>query len=92
LKAGVDLLLYCNDFDVPPRAFEAILEATAQGSLSKEDLEASYRRILDLKKAKLTQPDPLPQEDIVKVVGHPDHLKIAASIANGQIPDGLLPE
>ncbi len=35
LKAGVDLLLYCNDPEVPPQAFEAILGATAQGILKK---------------------------------------------------------
>nr|WP_295901426.1 beta-N-acetylhexosaminidase [uncultured Bdellovibrio sp.] len=92
LRAGVDLLLYCNDPEVPPQAFEAVLEATAQGSLQKTDLEASYRRIMDLKKAKITQPDPLPMSEVVNIVGHPDHLKIASAIANGQIPDGLLPE
>lgn len=92
LKAGVDLLLYCNDPEVPPQALEAILEATAQGTLQKSDLEASYQRILELKRAKITQPDPLPLEDVIKIVGHPDHLKIAAAIANSQMPEGLLPE
>ncbi|UOF00536.1 beta-N-acetylhexosaminidase [Bdellovibrio reynosensis] len=92
LKAGVDLLLYCNEPDAPPKAFEAILEATAQGSLKKEDLEESYRRILELKKTRITQPDPLSMEEVSAIVGHPDHLKIASAIANGQVPDGLLPE
>ncbi|KYG68846.1 hypothetical protein AZI87_06350 [Bdellovibrio bacteriovorus] len=92
LKAGVDLLLYCNDPEVPPQAYEAVLEATAQGSLSKERLEDSYRRIMDLKKTKIPNPEPLPLNEVVNIVGHPDHLKIAKAIANGQVPDGLLPE
>lgn len=92
LKAGVDLLLYCNDPEVPPVAYEAVLEATAQGSLNLEELEESYRHILDLKKTKIPHPDPLPLAEIMKVVGTPDNLRIAAAIANSQIPEGLLPE
>lgn len=92
LQAGVDLLLYCNDPEVPPQAVEAVLEATAQGTLSKEQLLDSHRRILDFKKAKIPHPDPLPLEEVLKIVGHPEHLKIATAVKNGQMPDGLLPE
>lgn len=92
LKAGVDLLLYCNEPEVPPQAYEAVLDATALGSLRIEDLEDSYRHILDLKKARIPHPDPLPLSEVIKVIGNPDHLKIAAAIASGQIPEGLLPE
>lgn len=92
LKAGVDLLLYCNDPEVPPVAVESILEATAQGTLSKANLEESYRRILDVKKAKIPNPDPLPMSEVDLIVGSPEHLKIAEAIANGQAPEGLLPE
>lgn len=92
LKAGADLLLYCNEPDVPPRALEAVIEAVAQGSLDKTSLENSHRRILDLKKAKLTQPDPLPYAEAIKLIGNPEHLKIATAVAHGEIPDGLLPE
>ncbi|MBO9665420.1 MAG: beta-N-acetylhexosaminidase [Bdellovibrio sp.] len=92
LKAGVDLLLYCNEFDVPPIAIEAILGATAQGTLDKAQLEQSHRRILDLKKTKIPHPDPLDMSEVIKIVGHADHIKIATAIANGVTPDGLLPE
>lgn len=92
LKAGVDLLLYCNDPEVPPQALESILGAIAQGTLQRTDLENSYRRILDLKKTKIPHPDPLPLADAIKIIGQPEHLKIASAIGNGQIPDGLLPE
>lgn len=92
LQAGVDMLLYCNDPEAPPQALEAVLEATAQGSLNKAQLENSYRRILEVKKAKITKPDPLPMEEVLKIVGNPDHLKVASAINNGQMPEGLLPE
>lgn len=92
LNAGVDLLLYCNDPEVPPQAIEAILEATAQGTLSEETLKESYQRILDFKKVKIPHPDPLPLDEVLNIVGHPDHLKMAAAISKGQIPEGLLPE
>ena len=92
LKAGVDLLLYCNDPEVPPQAMEAILEATAQGTLSEESLRESHQRILDFKQVKIPHPDPLPLEEVLNIVGHPDHLKMAAAISKGQVPEGLLPE
>lgn len=92
LKAGVDLLLYCNEFDVPPQAIDAILGATAQGTLDKAQLDQSHKRILEVKKAKIPNPDPLELSEVVKIVGHAEHLKIATAIANGTVPDGLLPE
>lgn len=93
LKAGVDLLLYCNVPDSPPMAIEAVVNAVAQGQLNKSKLENSYRKILELKKEKLTeQVDPLPLDQVMKIVGHPDHLKIAAAVAEGKVPAGLLPE
>lgn len=92
LQAGVDLLLYCNDPEVPPQAVEAVLGATAQGSLKREQLETSYRRIMDLKKAKLAHPEPLPLNEALSLIGNPENLKIASAIARGQMPDGLLSE
>lgn len=92
LEAGVDLLLYCNEFDAPPMAIEAITAAVANGRLKKADLEATKARILEVKKERLAEPDPLPLEDVMKIVGSADNLRIAAAIAKGQTPDGLLPE
>ncbi len=91
LKAGVDLLLYCNDPEVPPQAYDAVLEAVAQGSLQRENLEESYNRIMEFKKIKIPNPDPMPLSEAIKIVGHPEHLKIASAIAHGQVPDGLVP-
>lgn len=92
LKAGVDLLLYCNEPEAPPQALEAILEALAQGNLNKEDLQTSYQKILSLKKDKITNAEAIPLEELTNIVGHPEHLRIASAIANGKVPEGLLPE
>lgn len=92
LKAGAELLLYCNEPDIPPIALESILGALAQGSLSAADLEQSHQRILEVKKAKITHPDPFSKEEVAQIVGSAEHLAIAAAIAKGQMPEGLLAE
>lgn len=92
LKAGAELLLYCNEPEVPPQAVEAILGAVAQGSLDSNELEATHKKILEFKKQKIANPDPLPMDEVKKIVGSPENLKIAASIAAGAMPEGLLPE
>ncbi len=92
LKAGVDLLLYCNDPTSPPIAIEAVTEAIVQGSLDRKALEASSSRILDLKKIKLLQPDPRPLDEAMLVIGCEDHLRLADSLRRGEMPEGLLPE
>ncbi len=90
LQAGIDILLYCNEPDVPPVALESLISAVAQGQLNKADIEASHQRIINLKKVKLLVPDPKPYEEVMEVVGHPDHQYLADCIRKGIIPDGLL--
>ncbi len=92
LKAGAELLLYCNEPEVPPQAVEAILGAVAQGTLDKAELEATHKKILDFKKIKISHPDPLPLDEAIKIIGSPENLKVATAIANGVMPEGLLPE
>ncbi len=92
LKAGAELLLYCNEPDVPPKAFESVLEAVAQGSLNIQDLEHSHRHILDVKQNKITSPEPLSKEEVAALVGNEEHLKISAAISRGEIPEGLISE
>ncbi|MGZ3690168.1 MAG: beta-N-acetylhexosaminidase [Pseudobdellovibrio sp.] len=89
LQAGVDILLYCNEPEAPPIAMESLVEAVAQGRLLKSDIEASYRRITDLKKVKLLVPDPKPYEEMSEVIGHPDHQYLADCIRQQKMPEGL---
>jgi beta-N-acetylhexosaminidase len=92
LQAGAELLLYCNEPAVPPQALDAIMDATAQGVLSEQELEVSYRRILEVKKTKIINPDPLPWSEVSGLIGSEEHQRIAAAIAQGVIPDGLVGE
>lgn len=91
-QAGADMLLYCNDPTSPPIAIEAVTTAIAQGKLNKADLEASRSKILDLKKIKILQPDPRPLEESMQVIGCEEHQTLAACIARGELPAGLLAE
>ncbi len=92
LQAGAEILLYCNDPSSPPIAIEAIMSAVVQGQLNQADLENSYSKIMDLKKIKLLQPDPRPLDEAMLVIGCKEHLNLAASIAAGVMPEGLLSE
>lgn len=91
-KAGADMLLYCNDPSSPVIAVEAVTSAIAQGQLDKAQLENSRSRILDLKKIKLLQPDPRPIDEAMMVIGCEEHMSLAACIARGEMPAGLLAE
>lgn len=90
LVAGCDLLLYCNEPDRPPRALESVRQAVTNGTIKAAQIEESWKRIMDLKKDVLAQPDPMPWSDAAKLIGHPDHLKIAKAIQEGKVPQELL--
>jgi beta-N-acetylhexosaminidase len=90
LQAGCDMLLYCNEMAHPPRALEAVKKAVSEGKIPAAQLEESLKRVLALKKEKLLQPDPPSFQEASKVIGHPDHLKLAKGIAEGHIPEELL--
>lgn len=91
LQAGADFLLYCNEPESPPIAIDAIMKAVAEKQLERGTLEMTHRRILEFKKEKLVNCDPLDKEEIKTIVGHPDHFHISKSIAAGEVPEGLLP-
>jgi beta-N-acetylhexosaminidase len=90
LQAGAQVLLYCNEPMSPPQAIEAIVDAIAQGTLKKADLEANYKQILEVKKEKIPNPDPLPLDEALKIIGSEDHLKLAECLARGEVPPGLI--
>lgn len=86
LQAGCDILLYCNEHDRPPRALELVKAAVTDGKLKVSQIEESHKRVIALKKELLTQPDPIPWGDAAKMIGHPDHLKVAKAIQEQKIP------
>ncbi len=90
LQAGADLLLYCNEPESPPVAIETIMNAVAQGQHSKAELEYTLKRILDVKKIKMLNPDPKPIAEAMEVVGHPDHQYLADCLRKQVMPEGML--
>jgi beta-N-acetylhexosaminidase len=90
LVSGTDLLLYCNEPEAPPIAFAAIEKALIDKKLERAQFTESTKRIFTVKRAKLGKPMPLPVEEMIQIVGHPDHLRLAQAIASGSVPADLL--
>lgn len=90
LQAGANILLYCNDPTSPPIALEAIEQALQDKKLDLAKLEKTHKEILDLKKEKLENPDPLPLDQASRLIAHPDHLRLAKCISEGSVPADLL--
>lgn len=89
LLAGVDLLLYCNDPEVPPQVMEGLLEATAQGRLNQDQLLVSYARIADLKNEKLKVTNEIARSDLKQWIGNEQNIELAQAIKLGKSPDWI---
>lgn len=92
IQAGIDLLLYCNEPETPPIALESLLGALAQGQLDPKYIESQSQKIIAFKKEKITNPDPMPFEEAMKIIGNPNHLALAAAVARGEVPAETLSE
>ena len=90
LKAGSDVLLYCNEPLSPVRAIEAVIGATAQGVLNKADLESRIKKIQQFKRENILNPDPISFEEAQKVLNNPDSKELAAAIKSGDIPEKFM--
>ena len=91
LEAGADILLYCNEPDSPPKAFAAVEKAIASGRLDANKIGEIHARILEMKKELLANPDPLPLEKALQVIGHPQHQNLSQAMRNNRVPEGLSP-
>ena len=89
MKAGCNLLLYCNEASSPPVALEACRKAFADGVLAPSEIEESLKKVLQLKKDRLSGPT-LSFEEATTLIGHPNHLQIAKAVAEGRVPDDLV--
>ena len=90
VTAGCNVLLYCNEPDSPPTAIDALEKAVVDGKVPLATIEENQRLVLELKKEKLAQPEPLSSDEISRIVGHPDHLKLSKAIVSGIVPAELL--
>lgn len=93
VKAGADVVLMPPDMDA---AIGAVIDAVRSGEISKKRIEASVRRILQVKYDRGLFDDPFNDESAVdEVVGRDEHLATAAEISRRAATvvenDGLLP-
>lgn len=89
VQAGCDILIYRGDAGFPVAAYEAIVKAVENKKISRERIEISVQRILNLKKAYATQTKPLEMAQLEKRIGTTEHLALAEAIAKKQMPKFL---
>lgn len=89
LQAGCDILLYCNDFKSPPIGLEAVRKAIKDQRIPAQQINESLKRVADLKKEVLVNAGPLPLAEASKLIGHPDHLRLAKAIQEGVVSEDL---
>ncbi|MGE3974059.1 MAG: beta-N-acetylhexosaminidase [Bdellovibrionales bacterium] len=89
LKAGADIILYCNEHDKPPMALDAVEKAVKTKVLSSDLIADRYQSVMRLKKTRIVQPDPLSFSEASKLIGHPEHQILAQAIQSGNIPPEL---
>lgn len=77
LNAGCDILLYCNEPSSPLLAMESCQKALEKGIIDSKKIEASYERIINLKKSLSVNENFQP-----KLIGCSKHMKLAEEIRN----------
>lgn len=90
LLAGCDVLLYCNEFDHPPIAIEALNRAVKDHRITAKQIDESYNRVVSLKKEILASPDPLPFDKASALIGTEEHRRLSIAIKEGSVPADLL--
>ncbi|MGH3354449.1 MAG: glycoside hydrolase family 3 protein, partial [Nocardioidaceae bacterium] len=94
LKAGVDILLMPPKFEL---AYTSVLEAVRSGEISQRRIDASVRRVLQLKWDLGLVGDPyVDVDDVPQKVGTPEHYAAAQQLTDRTTTlvkndDGLLP-
>ncbi|MEZ4870854.1 MAG: beta-N-acetylhexosaminidase [Bdellovibrionales bacterium] len=89
LAAGMDMLLYCNDFSKPPIACEALDKALKDKVLGMNAIDESYNRVMEIKKETLAKIPPISLEEAKAIIGSEQSQLVAQAIATGKIPDEL---
>lgn len=88
LEAGVDMVLYCNEPDIPPLALDAMEKAFISGRLTEDRINASYVRVERLKRENLTANSPSPV--IADDWRSPEtHRQMAQAFREGRLPEQL---
>lgn len=89
IQAGCDVLIYRGDQGFPVAAYEALVKAVEEKRISKERIEISVQRVLNLKKNYASQAKPIEMAQLEKMIGTPDHLALAEAISKKEMPKFL---
>lgn len=86
LKAGVNILLYCNEPASPVKALNAIAKAIKDKTLPTSLIEKNYSAILAFKKKNLTTPyEPFPLKKALEVINRTEHKEFSAAVKSGEV-------
>lgn len=89
LKAGANMLLYCNEPESHVVGLEAIKKALTDKAISTSTVEESYNMILKIKQANFSEFAPMTLANAQKIIGKNSHKEIAQSIKDGILPKNL---
>ena len=82
LKAGANVLLYCNQALSPVKAVESIKQALMDGKIPRELIERNSKKIQSIKAKKLKLPlEPPDIKEIKQILGCRKHKSLADKIA-----------
>jgi beta-N-acetylhexosaminidase len=90
LKAGANILLFCNEPEAPGIAIEAIEQAITEKQLNLQTLADNAKRVLELKEEYLKECEPMADDELRYVVGNAEHQRLSEAIASGKVPEDLL--
>ncbi|MBY0314369.1 MAG: beta-N-acetylhexosaminidase [Bdellovibrionales bacterium] len=86
LIAGANILLYCNDFNSPMKALNAIAKALKDKKIPNSLIDRNYSDILAFKKKHLVAPyDPFPLDKALEVLDRKDHKDFSQALASGDV-------
>jgi beta-N-acetylhexosaminidase len=90
LKAGSNVLLYCNEPQSPREALELVEKAVIDKNLDSSIVEANYQMMLNFKKERFAAPFAAPNFEVAKaVIGHAEHQQLSDAIRSGIVPPDL---
>lgn len=89
IQAGCDMLIYRGDNGFPVSVYEALIKAVENKKLSKERIEISVQRILNLKRSFPGPKKPIEMSHLEKKIGLPNHQALAEAIAKKEMPSFL---
>jgi len=88
-NAGCNMLLYCHTLEVQQRALDALVKAVVDKKIPMGVIDGNVEMVAKIKKNVLNPYKPVDVAAISKIVGHPEHMKLAKHILRKEVPADL---